>query len=170
MKSKLFKKRKPQNEEMSLQITAMADIFTVLLVFLLKTYATSAIEINPTAGMLIPKAFAAEAPVEALKLEISEKTINIEGKAVTTLDQYTFAKSDLQSNGSSDSLSKALDHERQKGMLIAKVNRDVKVDGRIVIIADQRVPYVTLKSVLASAALNGYTDFKLAVVNKSSGE
>lgn len=170
MKSKLFKKRRPQNEDMSLQITAMADIFTVLLVFLLKTYATSAIEINPTAGMLLPKAFAAEAPVEALKLEVSEKSINIEGKTVAALEKYTFPASDLQANGASDTLSKALDHERQKGILIAKVNQDVKVDGRIVIIADQRVPYVTLKSVLASAALNGYTDFKLAVVNKSTGD
>ena len=34
----------------------------------------------------------------------------------------------------------------------------------IIVIADQRAPYSTVKSVLASAALNGYTDFKLAVV------
>lgn len=163
-KSKLFKKRKPQNEEVSLQITAMADIFTVLLVFLLKSYATSAIEINPAQGMLLPQAHAEESAVEALKLEISEKAVSLEGKPVVDLKSYSFEPADLQGNGASDSLSKALDRERQKGILIAKVNPDVKVDPKVIIIADQRVPYSTVKTVLASAALNGYTDFKLAVV------
>jgi hypothetical protein len=49
-------------------------------------------------------------------------------------------------------------------LLIAKANTDVKVDSKVVVIADQRVPYITIKSVLASAAVQGYTDFKLAVV------
>jgi biopolymer transport protein ExbD len=40
----------------------------------------------------------------------------------------------------------------------------VKVDPKILVIADQRAPYQTIKSVLASAAVHGYTDFKLAVV------
>jgi len=164
MKSKLFKKRKPQNEDMALQITAMADIFTVLLVFLLKSYATSAIEVNPSKGMLLPQANAAEVSVEALKLEVSEQAVSIEGKPVVDLQKYAFAKNDLQANGASDALNKALDRERQKGLLIAKANSDVKVDSKIIIVADQRVPYSTIKSVLASAALNGYTDFKLAVV------
>lgn len=164
MKSKLFKKKKHQSEEMSLQITAMADIFTVLLVFLLKSYATSAIEVNPTQGMLLPQAHAAEVSVEALKLEVSEKAVSVEGKPVVDLQKFAFPAGDVQANGASDSLSKALDRERQRGLLIAKANSDVKVDGKIIVVADQRVPYSTLKSVLASAALNGYTDFKLAVV------
>jgi biopolymer transport protein ExbD len=164
MKSKLFKKGKTQSEDMALQITAMADIFTVLLVFLLKSYATSAIEVNPSQGMLLPQAHAEEAAVEALKLEVSEKAVSIEGKPIVDLEKYAFPAKDLQANGASDSLNKALDRERQKGMLIAKANSDVKVDGKIIIVADQRVPYSTIKSVLDSAALNGYTDFKLAVV------
>ena len=49
-------------------------------------------------------------------------------------------------------------------MLIAKNNSDVKLDPRIIIVADQKVPFVTIRTVLASAAVNGYTDFKLAVV------
>ena len=32
------------------------------------------------------------------------------------------------------------------------------------IVADERAPYATIQTVLASAALYGYTDFKLAVV------
>lgn len=163
MKSKFMKKRH-LNEEMSLQITSMADIFTILLVFLLKSYATSAVNLTPTQGMLLPEAHAGEAAVEALKVEISRDTIQIEGQPVTKLENFKFESGDLKANGSSFSLSKVLDRERQRQLLIAKNNSDVKVDPKIMIVADQRAPYSTIKSVLASAALNGYTDFKLAVV------
>lgn len=149
---------------MALQITAMADIFTVLLVFLLKSFATSATTLSPSQGMMLPSARAGEAAIEALKVEVSQTGVQVEGKMVVPLINFKFDPTDIQSNFSSKVLSAALDKERQRQLLIAKANSDVKVDAKILIAADQRVPYRTLKSVLASAALTGYTDFKLAVV------
>jgi len=162
-KKSLFKKHR-QSEEMALQITSMADIFTILLVFLLKSYATSAVNIAPTSGMQLPSAQAGEATVEALKVEISQSAVQVEGKPVASLKDFKFEGTDIQGNGTSKSVSSALERERQRQILIAKNNSDVKVDAKIMVIADQRTPYSTVKSVLASAALNGYTDFKLAVV------
>lgn len=162
-KKGLFKKRH-QSEDMALQITSLADIFVILLVFLLKSFATSAVNLSPSQGMLLPQAQAAEASVEALKLEISETAVSVEGQPVAKLQNFRFDTAGLQQNGSSTELSKVLERERQRQLMIAKANSDVKVDPKILIVSDQRVPYVTVKSVLASAALNGYTDFKLAVV------
>lgn len=149
--------------EMELQITSMADIFTILLVFLLKSYSAGT-TIAPSSGLILPNAFAAESPVEALKVEVSEKAISVEGQPVTNLVKFGFDSADMKANGVSTSLSAALEKERQRQLLIAKANSDVKVDSRIVVISDQKVPYSTIKTVLASAALNGYTDFKLAVI------
>lgn len=164
MAMKSFVKRGPQSEEMALQITSMADIFTILLVFLLKSYATGAVNLNPSKGVTLPSAQAPDTSVEALKLEVSEAGVVVEGNSVVALKGFKFETTDLQGNGTSKTLVKALERERQRQLLIAKANSDVKIDPRIVIMADQRVPYSTLKSVLASAAVNGYTDFKLAVV------
>lgn len=163
MKKPLFKKRR-ESEEMSLQITSMADIFTILLVFLLKSFATGAVNVTPSSGMLLPEAHAGEASVEALKVEISESAIQVEGKPVLPLNKFQFGSGEVQGNGTSVTLAKALEKERQRQVLIAKTNSDVKVDAKIMIVADQRAPYATIKSVLASAAVHGYTDFKLAVV------
>ncbi len=164
MKSKLFGKKPPASDEMALQITSMADIFIILLVFLLKSYATGAISVAPSNGMLLPSAQASEASIEALKVEVSEHAVSIEGKPVATLRDFAFDSADVQKNGASAQLAPAVEHERQRELLIAKANSDVKVDARIIIVADQRVPYGTLKTVLATAALSGYTDFKLAVI------
>jgi biopolymer transport protein ExbD len=163
MKLSPFKSR-PQSEEMSLQITSMADIFVIILVFLLKSYATSSITVSPAAGMLLPEAHAGDSPIEALKVEISKDAVQVDGQPIVKLSDFSFEKTDLQANGASVTLAKALEQQRNRQILIAKSNTSVKVDSRILILSDQKTPYQTLKSVLASAALHGYTDFKLAVV------
>lgn len=164
MKSK-FRRKKHSREDMELQITSMADVFTILLVFLLKSYATSAVNISPNKDLELPVAQAGDTATESLKLEISSTAIQVEGKPISTLTAFAFDQKDAQSGGVSKELSQALSKERERQVLIAKNNSDVKVDPKILVIADQRTPYSTIKTVLASAAVNGYTDFKLVVVN-----
>src|SRR3954463_14955762 len=107
MKKKgLFKKRH-ESEDMSLQITSLADIFVILLVFLLKSYATSAVNLTPSKGLVMPEAHAAEAAIDALKVEISESAVQVEGNAVTSLTGFKFGAGDLKPNGTSTTLSKA---------------------------------------------------------------
>jgi len=157
-------KRNALNEDMTLQITSMADIFIIILVFLLKSFSTGAVNLSPAAGMMLPQAQTTDLAVEALKVEVSETAVQVEGNPVSQLKNFRFAPEDLQAAGVSKSLIAAFDTARQRQLLIAKVNASVKVDSKILIVADQRAPYTTIKSVLASAALQGYTDFKLAVV------
>jgi biopolymer transport protein ExbD len=164
MKKSPFKTARRESDEMSLQITSMADIFTILLVFLLKSYTTGAMAINPSNGVKLPSAIVGESNIEALKVEISDTAVEVEGKPVATLDHYIFSRDDVEPNGASNALNHALEIERKRQVLIAQSNSEVKVDSKIIVVADQHVPYQTIKTVLASAALQGYTDFKLAVV------
>lgn len=154
------------SEEMTLQITSMADIFTILLVFLLKSFSTSSVNITPSPGMMIPEAKAMEAPMEALKLEITENGVVVESKPVIGLQGFKFPTGDVESNQSSKAVSAVLEIEHKRQLLIAEKNKSVKTDGKILIIADQRTPYSTVKTVLASAAINGFTEYKLVAISK----
>jgi biopolymer transport protein ExbD len=158
------KKRGAISGEMELQITSMADIFTILLVFLLKSYASSAVEISPSAGLKLPTGSGSETMVEALKVEISDTGVTIEGEPAAPLEHSRFPASVVEQNGTTKSLNEGFQKLRQRQLAIAQKNSQVKVDSKIVIVADQKIPYQTIKTVLASAAVNGYTDFKLAVV------
>ncbi len=160
------RRRAHQSDEMALQITSMADIFTILLVFLLKSYSSSSLAIQPAPGTQLPSGHPAEANLEALKVEITQGSVLVEGQAVAQLNGFDFNPADVGAGGVSQSLSAALEKERKRQLLIAQSNSDVKVDPKIIVVADQRVPYSTIKGVLASAALNGYTDFKLAVAKE----
>lgn len=159
----LKKKKSHGSDEMSLNITSMADVFTILLVFMLKSSASGA-NITPSLGTKLAVAGGSETQLEALKVEVSETTVQVEGVPISTLQKFVFAPADLQQNGTSKTLAASLEKERKRQNLIAQSNSSVKVDAKIIVVADARVPYSTLKTVLASAAVHGYTDFKLAVI------
>ena len=168
MRKRRFKRKNRKSGDMTLQITSMADIFTVLLVFLLKSFATGSMNITPPKGLILPEAQASLANIEALKVEILKDAVMIGDKLAVELVDFKFPRVDRGKNGTSRVLTRTFDKARKRQIFIAKMNSSVKIDPKIVIVADQETPYSIIKRVLASAAVNGYVDFKLAVVKKGS--
>jgi len=161
-----FKMKRPPSTEMALQITSMADIFTIILVFLLKSFATGSLNISPSSALHLPVGNGNGEAVEAMKVEISETAVEIESAPVAKLTKFRFAPSDLQPNGVPTPLDEAFNRQKQRQALIAKANSDVQLDKKILVMADQHTPYLTLKSVVSAAAVHGFTDLKLVVVKK----
>ncbi|MGZ3688894.1 MAG: ExbD/TolR family protein [Bdellovibrionota bacterium] len=150
------KKRAKSSEDMVLQITSMADIFTILLVFLLKSFATGVTSITPTSNLNLPVGTSADPVTENLKVEISENAVTMDDRPITQLTKFRLDPTDIESDGTPRSLNAALIKERGKDTL--------QKNPRLLILADQAMPYSTLKAVLASASNSGFADFKLLVV------
>ncbi len=161
-----FSVRKQISSEATLQITSMADIFTIILVFLLKSFTSSNINITPTPGMKLPQTYSASPTVDALTVEISEHGVLIDNELVAELNKFRFPSKSLDENGLPRELDTTFTRQRKRQELIAKSNPDVQADAKILIMADQRVPYRTIKSVISTAALHGYNDLKLVVVKQ----
>ena len=151
---KTFVKKKRSDGQVALQITSMADIFMIILVFLLKSYGTGAIDVTPSPGLAMPRSGTVSAPAEGLKLEIAEDVVRVNGAPVASMRKFEFASDDLSVVGASKTLVAALGHEMKE-----------RPGSQVILLADRRAPYLTIKAALASAAASGYTDFKLAVVN-----
>lgn len=144
-----------QSEEMSLQITSMADIFTIILVFLLKSYSTSLVTVAPSQDVLLPEAQAEphEAKVpDALKIEILRDTVLVDQKPTVKLKNFVLAESPPV-----DLVYQSLLGQRKK--MIGNMT-----DSHLLVLADRRTPYATIKQVMASAANAGFVDLQLAVV------
>lgn len=109
---KLMKKLR-MSDEMSLQITSMADIFTIILVFLLKSSATSAVDITPPNGMKIPEGVSLQAPEESLKIQISQDSVQVENLPVVSLSDFRFQAGEVGQNFTSASVNAALEKEEK---------------------------------------------------------
>lgn len=151
-KRKFARKKGPSSTEMSLNITSMADIFTILLVFLLKSYAVGALEVQPSRGLKVPVAIHSDTAEDRLKVEIAETSVQVDGDSVVTLKDFEPA----QGSEAMGPLAQALVDKRAS---LAESSQ-----GKLLVIADSRAPYSTLERVLKTAAQQGFGDLKLAVV------
>lgn len=166
-KRRLFqrgKKPKPSGD-LVLQITAMADIFTVLLVFLLKGMASDALQISPSSGTKLPVGYNTTMLTEqALKIELAPDGIQIEKELVTPLENGRIPASTKLADGMIPELNERIKIERERQKIIAQANTDVKIDTRAIILSDEKIPFNTMKAILRTLAAHGYSDVKFAVV------
>lgn len=156
MLKKSFLPNNGKNEQMALQITSMADIFVIILVFLLKSYSVDGLAYEPTVPLTPPSAKGRVEKSDGLKVEISEKVVALDGKNVSPMNGFRFSSKDVDSNGASNSLRSALSRNKSKALYGPK-------GPKLIVVADEGAPYETIKAVLASAASEGYLDIQLAV-------
>ena len=156
-KRRLFghKNKSKESGTIALQITSMADIFTILLVFLLKGIASDALTITPSASTQLPNGINTTALSEtALTVELSKSGVIVEKDFISGFD------------GFEKPLAARLSKEREKQKIIAQANDSVKSDARAIVLSDQKIPFSTLKLVLRTLAQNGYSEVKFGVVKE----
>ncbi|MCB0389855.1 MAG: biopolymer transporter ExbD [Bdellovibrionales bacterium] len=149
-----------------LQLTAMVDMFTILIVFLLKSFSTSSVTINPHKGLKLPNSTAYEQPIEALKLVVALDGIYVDDKMIVEVKDGHIPVNQLDNNDQDfvRALYEELDKQAKKSKDIADKNEDVHFEGKIVMQADSRLDYSELKKVMYTASLAGYADMKLATM------
>lgn len=149
-----------------LQLTSMVDMFTIMIVFLLKSYSTSAVHITPHDGLKLPNSTSYTDPVEALRLVVSMDGIYVDDEKVVVLEKGEVPKAELDANDSDfiRSLYEALDRQASKTKAIAEKNETIEFDGKVVMQADSKLNYALLKKVMYTSSLAGYADLKLATI------
>ena len=151
----------------SIQITSMVDMFVIILVFLLKSYSTSPININPSEDLRLPMSTAQMNPDEILKLTVSQAGVFVEDDRVFEFKDGLIAQEEVDQEDPMflRSLFEELDKKAKHTKSIAEINESIQFDGRIMVAADQNIPYDTLRKVLYTSMLAGYADVKLAVAS-----
>src|SRR2546430_5475167 len=110
---KTFVKRKKMSADMALQITSMADIFMILLVFLLKNYSATLSSLAPVSHAKLPIAASDTPAKDSLKVEISESAILIDGKPTVQLKNFDFYPGEVPERGAAGPLYKVLADQRK---------------------------------------------------------
>lgn len=158
--------RSPQ--AFKIQITSMVDMFVILLVFLLKSFSTSPVQITPNADLTLPESTAQVNPEDVVKLVVSKNGIFVDEKRVIELKAGELLPEDADKTDAQfiRKLFEELDVQAKKTRTIASVNETVEFDGKILMQADRELPYALLQKVMYTSMLAGYSDMKLAVIGK----
>lgn len=151
-----------------IQITSMVDMFVILLVFLLKSYSTSPVNITPKDGLRIPESTATQDPIDVVKLIVAEDGVFVEEKKVMALEKGRVPASLADANDPSflRALFEALDERAKLAKSISKVNDSFEFDGKVLLQADRELSYDVLQKIMYTSMMAGYADVKLAVAQK----
>lgn len=183
------KARERQGEIKELNITAMMDMMTIILVFLLKSWSSSATTIEMNQQLTPPTSNTPLHPEETLTITISQKGILVGDKPVVILDGTETphgCPSELcgvgikvdpkDKEGNTDDsfvispLYDRLNKEVERLQYIAKYNPNAPFIGRVTIICDRYVPYRLLTEVLYTAGRAKLGQYKfLVLTNEKSG-
>lgn len=164
-----------------LNLVAMMDMMTILLVFLLKSYSVSAMSIPVGGEMSIPMSSHLINPEEAVKLTITktntpDAVIAVDEEAVVKLTPDTMSK--IQASTKSrryliPELHKALTAKAKKvkDMAAAQAKAGggtakVEFDRKILVLCDKETPYWLIMSVLFTSAEAEFDQYQLVALRQ----
>jgi biopolymer transport protein ExbD len=149
-----------------LNITPMMDMMTIILVFLLKSFTSSATLVNMDQNMTLPPSMTQLAPKQAVPVTITKRVLLVEGEAVAPI---TNGRIDPQLKRDGDNgyyitpLVEMLTKVARREKKVAEVTGQ-KFDGELTIIADRSTPYRLLTEVLYSCGQAEYANYRLLVL------
>jgi len=147
-----------------LNLTPMMDIMTMLLVFLVKSFAQEPDNINLNLKLHPPDSTAKTMMEAATKVTVTTDEILVDDKVVMPLAQVKVGD-DAQSatiGPLRDALLERADH------LKALENMGGSpFDGRLLVVAHETTPYAILTSVLVTAGESKFSEYKLVVMQKT---
>jgi len=139
----------------------MTDMFTLLLVFLLQTYSTSEVQIELEPGMRLPASNTSLNPNDGVKISVTMESILIERKEIGKIVNSQVDGKAIDPQDTSFILP--LFSELDKIMKAEKDKKNVK-EGRILLQADARLPYSTLRKIMYTASMAGFPQLKMVTV------
>ncbi|MBL4684436.1 MAG: biopolymer transporter ExbD [Nannocystaceae bacterium] len=157
--------RRDKVEEVGdLNITSLMDIVSIIVIYLLKSYATDPVIIMPTAGQKIPLSHA-DAPItDGVPVYISSRAITFNNKKLVTLDDDGNVDPAALKGHLIGPLFDAMAEEADKAKAMKAAQGEEPWNGRLILVGDQRLKFSTLVNVMFTAGRAEFTEFAFCVI------
>ena len=143
----------------SLRLTSMIDMFTILLVFLLKSYSADGQIMTVSNDLLLPESSAQKRPKSTPIVTVTNNYLLLDDERVATTESVLRGPANKPINA----LMASLQEKRQISEALAKQNSRMKFKGEVSIQGDRKIPFRILKRIMMSCGKAGYGDIYLAV-------
>ncbi|WP_257456434.1 ExbD/TolR family protein [Archangium lipolyticum] len=157
------KEREAAGEIKELNITAMMDMMTILLVFLLKSFASSSAALTASEDVRPPVSSTRATPKDTVAVTVTPKNILVGEKEVLRLTGGQIPPEALQGR-LVVSLDAQLKKEVEKLKYIAERNPSAPFNRELSVIADKAIPYDMLLTVLYTAGQNELENYRFVVL------
>mgnify|MGYP001809988891 CR=1 FL=1 len=150
-----------------LNITALLDMFTMLLIFLLINYSSVSYELKTSSFMDFPKSYSEKKPVDILNIVVDKYNVIVDGVVIVKHKKGVLDTSVIDDNGFRIiPLYDALLKYSERNKYISSVNKELKSEGKILLQMDKDIPFFLLRQIMYTAGQAEYNDFKFIAIKK----
>jgi biopolymer transport protein ExbD len=163
-KQKKEERRNKQDEKGALTMTSLMDIVSIIVCYLLKTYASDPVVIMPVAEQKIPMS-RMDAPIqEGSDVYISSREIVFGEKKLVQLQEGEIDPNEVKGHLIGP-LYDALAEEVDKAKQMAE-SRQTEWAGRLIIVGDQDLKFSTLVDVMYTAGRAEFVEYAFCVIQQ----
>ncbi len=166
--SRQIGRMKKKEASSSLNITSMMDMFTIILLFLLKSYSTEGAIIASADNLVLPNSVSKEKPTEiGLNMSLTGESVMIDNKPIMdtkelrALDDSLFIVDSVKVPTVLDNELKA---QRAKEMKFVEAGLQNEVKANIVIQVDKNMDFNVLYKIMKICGRNKYLELRFAVM------
>lgn len=143
--------------EVNINLTALLDVLTNLLFFLMLGFAAQQSNVELEGGFELPNSSAETQPSKTLQVIIARKDLRVEKEPVASLQNWSVVGD--SGTGRIEALFQRLQRLQADKQHVANNPKDV-----LLVFCDKDVPYPLLHRVLQTAAAAGFPKFRMAVL------
>ncbi len=165
--SQLFVIKPRRNKSISsftLRLTSMIDMFTILLVFLLKSFSVEGEIMSVASDLRLPESTAQTPPKAAPILVVTSEWIILDGKPIEKVSTIASQKQNLIAP-----LKTQLAAIRAFSANLSALDRSMNLKGDITIQGDREIPFALLKKIMFTCGQEGFNNMLLAVNQADQG-
>lgn len=166
MARKKRKEREAEGEIKELNITAMMDMMTIILVFLIKSYSASSVTVTASEDIRPPVSTTRLTPKDTVAITVTPRFILVNDKKKVELLPGMKVPEQAMAGKLIGPLDEALKKEVEKIKYIAERNPAAPFLKEVSVIGDKRIPYDLLSAVLYTAGQNELENFRFVVISK----
>ncbi len=153
-------RRRRGEDEVKLNITSMMDMFTIILVFLIKNFSTEGTIVTPANNLTLPKSSVETKAKESLSVKVARNNIMIEDSVV--IDKNGYEALLEQKDFLIKPLYNLLAKYSEEGKKMTDLS-GTEFSGEITIQGDTEIPYNVLTRVMYTCGQAGYPNMNLFV-------
>lgn len=161
-------RRAKKKRREGLMITSMMDMFTIILLFLLKSYSAEGSILTNADNLVLPNSISKKKPKEVnIQVQVTEDMILIDNKPVTPTDDARNI-SDEDPDPTIQKLFENLETAYAQEEEMVRLGVKNKVTGEIVVQMDKNIEFDVLFKVMNTCGKVGFNNMRFAVMERES--
>ncbi len=160
-----IKKHNTSDAHAKLNLNSMMDMFTIILLFLLKTYSTEGQLISPSGELTLPSSTIQKPPEAGLDVIVSQSMILVNDEIVADLADVTGNNPEVMQSGVIMPLRERLNFYASQAKEM-ETKFGVKFSGKVTIQGDKELNYSELVKVMRTCGLAEHPNMRLVVYKK----